>query len=478
MAHEIALAMLLGWAAISGAEPGEKVEAAIEVGSRWEPFFGTWLVEEARGAGLKLHAPRREEVVLRFDAPWEGSQSGYGNVFRDGDRLRMYYRGAEKREYTCYAESEDGIHWRKPNLGLVEFEGSRENNIILTDPRRKAFAISHCFFAFKDANPNAPADEKYKAITIDRFERPDGKAPKGLVGYVSPDGLRWKRLRESALITDGAFDSLNVAFWDTVGERYVCYFRHNRGGKKTIARAISSDFRSWSASEFLRFGETPLEHLYTNGITPYPRAPHLLVGLPMRFVREDRLVEGRMQRVEVSDAVFMASRNGLDWPREALMEAFLRPGRHPDNWTHAHGNSTPLVGIVETGPDELSIYWLENYGEAPHIRRGTLRLDGFVSIHAGFPAGEFTTKPLSFTGDELVLNYATSAAGMMRVELLGPDGSPIPGFGIDDCDAIFGDQLARVVTWRGRSDLPKVNGAPLRLRFVMRDADVYALRFR
>jgi hypothetical protein len=99
----------------------------------------------------------------------------------------------------------------------------------------------------------------------------------------------------------------------------------------------------------------------------------------------------------------------------------------------------------------MSLYFVERYGsDAVHIRRGVLREDGLVSVHARFAEGELITRPLSFAGNCLVLNYATSAAGSVRVEVQDGAGQPLPGHLLADCPEIYGDELARSVTWQGR----------------------------
>ncbi len=131
-------------------------------------------------------------------------------------------------------------------------------------------------------------------------------------------------------------------------------------------------------------------------------------------------------------------------------------------------------------PDEISIYATEHYwrGAYSNLRRFTLRVDGFVSVNAPGKGGEFTTRPLSFRGKELEMNFSTSIAGSVRVEIQDVSGRPISGYGLADCPEIFGDHLERVVAWKGGTDVSKLAGKPIRLRFVMKDADLYSIRFR
>jgi hypothetical protein len=136
-------------------------------------------------------------------------------------------------------------------------------------------------------------------------------------------------------------------------------------------------------------------------------------------------------------------------------------------------------GIVPTAPDEISIYWTEHYCHpTDRLRRGTIRVDGFASVNAGYEGGEMVTHPVQFSGSELVLNYATSAAGSVRVEVQDVDGRPIPGYTLDECPEIYGDEIEHVVAWKTERDLASVAGQAVRLRFVLKDADLYSLRFR
>jgi hypothetical protein len=483
------IAIFIYSVSLGGAPPPAGDAEPLSAGDRLQPIVDRFLIERTNGAALRLHAPCRREAVFSFDAAWEGPQSGYVTIMPAADAggvKRMYYRGGGdlSREYTCVAESRDGIHWTRPVLRLVEFNGSKENNIILT-ARRKAYGESHNFCPFRDANPAAAADQKYKAVGLAWTpEGPDKH--KALAVFASADGLRWRRLKEEPVIVEGGFDSQNVAFWDSVQKQYVCYIRVSREGKRSIARCTSADFVTWSRPQPLDFGESPLEHLYTNGILAYFRAPHVYLGLPLRFVPpgergtvgfEPRKTDG------LSDAVFMSSHDGQHWDR-TFMEAFIRPGLDPGSWGGAHGNSTPAWGILQTGPAELSIYWSEgsdNYPEkktAPCLRRGTLRVDGFVSVNAAFTGGEFTTRPLVYDGGTLFVNLSTSAVGSLRVEMQDASGRPLPGLSLAESTEIWGDEIARRVGWKGGADLRAWAGRPVRLRFVMKDADLYAFQFR
>ncbi|MFQ6130718.1 MAG: hypothetical protein ACE5R4_01660 [Armatimonadota bacterium] len=444
-----------------------------DIGSRLELFVDGWLLESMEGVELRLHHPTPREVALVFDRPWEGNTCGYVTVFEDDDAFRMYYRGSHydwetkkgTHEVTCYAESDDGIQWAKPELGLFEFDGSKRNNIVWMGPG------THNFTPFKDTNPDCRPEARYKAL---------GRVEGGLVAFQSPDGIHWSLMQREPVITKGAFDSQNLAFWDSVRGCYAEYHRDFRQGHRDIRTCTSQDFINWTEPQWLDYGDAPREHLYTNAIKPYFRAPHILLGFPCRFFPErkkltDHPISG------INDSVLMTSRDGLHFSR--WLEAFMRPGLQRERWWQR--NNYAAWGMLVTKPaitglpDELSFYYNEHYYLGGNrLRRFTLRMDGFVSVHAPYAGGEMLTRPLVFEGKQLVLNYATSAAGSIRVEITDGDGTPLPGFTLDDCPELYGDSIEEAVAWKAGHDVSRLAGQVVRLRFLLKDADLFALRFR
>ena len=159
------------------------------------------------------------------------------------------------------------------------------------------------------------------------------------------------------------------------------------------------------------------------------------------------------------------------------MEAFVRPGLDAGNW-HERGIYMER-GILQTSPEELSLYSMANWRlPTVHIRRFSLRTDGFVSVRAGYVGGEFITRPLIFRGDSLRLNFSTSAVGFVRVEIQDAEGHSQPGFTLDACSEIFGDEIDGTVKWEGGGDMRSLVGQPVRLRFALKDADLFAFRFQ
>ena len=493
-------------------------DTPLDIGTRRELFVDDALVEKLTGkAELRLHQPAPQEIAITHDSPWEGSASGYHSIFKDGDRYRMYYRGWNltveggklKSDghpmFYCYAESKDGIHWIKPDLGLHEFKGSKANNIVMVGGPAGSMTLDMENAAFfRDDNPQAAPEARYKAMVHSR-------KPNGLAAFKSADGLHWSLMSDAPVITAGAFDSQNIAFWDSARGEYRAYWRYFTGGETTeknwkpsghrdIRMATSKDFIHWENQQNLSYADSPAEELYTNAVTPYHRAPHLLIGFPTRYIergwsgsmrelperghRELRSKFADRYGTALTEGLFMASRDGVTFKR--WNEAFLRPGiERPGTWFYgSHYLGWQVVetkSALEGAPDELSFYATENYwtgdSKSGALRRHTLRLDGFVSVQAPMSGGELITKPLTFKGARLTLNFATSAAGGVRLEIQDLNGKALPGFALDDCDPLFGDTLERTVMWKNGADVTALADRPVRLRFVLQDADVCSFQF-
>lgn len=456
--------------------------AIVQLGSRRELFVDRHLVDSIEGARLALHRPRREGAALRFaDRPWEGMYSGYVTVLMDGPEYRMYYRGmpqhdtdGSNREITCVAESKDGIAWTRPNLGLFEVGGTKENNVVLagTPP------YSHNFSPWIDTKPGVPADERYKSLS--------GTHAGGLGLFVSADGFDWRLEKKGALTSkEFAFDSQACAFWSDSEQQYVCYFRTWKDGMRWISRATSRDCLEWDDTVDMDYGDTPPEQLYTNMTNSYYRAPHIYIALAQRFFRKSalpaervaELVPDRRSRGWCSDVALLSTRGGAHYDR-TFMESFIRPGPNARDW--ASRNNTAGWGIVPAADNDRWMYVYRQSDPAQptgHVTRYSLRVDGFASVSAPFAGGELITKALMFAGKRLELNYETSAAGSLRVEIRDADGQPIPGFTLADAAELFGDEIDRTYAWKSGPDVGSLAGKPVRLRFVLKDSDLYSFRF-
>lgn len=440
------------------AGPVPAAEAVEDIGDRLELFVDRELTDRMEGLSLRLHRPQRMPL------PENPLPVPYTTVIWDGEIYRAWYRDivpgySGKRgdghpgEITCYAESADGHEWQFPDLGIHAVRSSRGGNVVLAG----AAPASHNFTPFLDSRPGVMPEARFKALG---GTHPGG----GLYAFHSPDGIHWKQIREEPVMTSEAFafDSQNAVFWSEAEARYVCYFRTwetPHGRLRTISRTTSPDFLNWSEPVPMHPNAAG-EHLYTNQTQPYFRAPHIYLAFPTRFFPD---------RGNSTDILFMASRAGSAIYTRLFREAYIRPGEDPERW----GNRSNYLALnaVPTGPGEISLYHRSGH-------RYTLRTDGFISLHAGWEAGEWISKPFVFAGGELMVNLSTSAAGGLRTELLDASGRVIPGFSLADSEELVGDSIGMKVSWEGNPDLEALSGTPVRLRFVMRESDLYSFRFR
>ena len=325
--------------------PNMSADDILDLGSRRELFLDTWLIDAMQGeAALRLHQPAPREEALVTNMPWEGNMCGYVTVFRDGDKCRMYYRTGRFELTTglnqptgiviACAESSDGIHWERPELGLYEFNGSRQNNIVWRGEGPEQRGI-HGFAPFRDPRPDATGDARYKALGASCSD-----TGTGLFAIRSPDGIHWSLLAPEPVLRDCAFDSQNLGFWDRERREYRAYVRDFRDGRREIRTCTSRDFIHWTEPVWLEYADSPDEQLYTNQVLPYDRAPHIFVGFPTRYVERpwspgiEALpeLEHRRRRAALhprfgaalTDGLFMSSRDGHTFKRWA--EAFIRPG--------------------------------------------------------------------------------------------------------------------------------------------------------
>ena len=476
--------------------------------NRTELFVDDYLVEKLERMEPRLGIPVSAGKALEFDRPWEGQFSIALTVIKTAGVYRMFYRGLGKTggldETHCYAESDDGIHWRRPELGRVKLPSWPKNNVIAhaAGPKdAEQFNRRGSPNLLLDDRPGVPEDERYKAVTSIGVGRGHGMRI-----IVSKDGLTWRPLDPKAapIAVGYALDSANIITWVPAENCYAIYMRGWTGDKpgvtpdtpnefgrispffhgvRTFMRSVSTDLVNWTKPEIMTFGDTPLEHFYTNSTQPYFRAPHILIAMPMRFDPElgsSVLTEAEFKESGihpkmwkgVSDAVFMTSRGGNSFHRQFL-EAVIRPGPDARNW----GARSQIValGVVPTGPAEMSFYVNRAYAtQGAFVERMTLRTDGFVSLQAGYQPGTAVTRPLVLRGSTFLLNFASSPFGYVKVVLLDEAGRELPGFGEADAEVIRGDRVDRKVQWKSGRTIADLGQQNIRIKFIAKDADIYS----
>ena len=443
--------------------------------NRRELFLDDQLTAAVSGeTALRQHFPNREAPAPSRPVGYYQTNIQERGKRKEEDFVRCYYRGiragyngdlydGNPGEYTGYAESRDGIHWSRPELGLFPDYPDFPGDTIWVGTME-----THNFAPFRDDNPGCPPEERYKAVA---GIRDCG----GLFRFCSADGIRWRKMSEEPClrIPEGGylqFDSQNVCFWSAAEQCYVIYFRvyvapdapvlpaspeWDDACRRSVARSTSTDFLHWTEPVVLKMNR-PGEHLYVSLLAPYFRAPHIYIGTPTRFFGA---------RGAATDITFCHTRNGIDILRP-FPGAWITPGPDPARW----GNRSNYLayGIVQTGPKEISLYHCISQV------RYTLRLDGFASLHAGVEGGTWESVPMEYAPGRWEFNVATSAGGAFQVGFADAEGRALPGFDLDDCELFFGDDIAVTPRWKGGEEPPLRPGQPFRLRFRMTECDVFS----
>jgi len=482
-----------------------------ELKNNRELCWDMYIADKIDNVSLDIHKPIRKNVVLECDREWEIGGVNYIGVVKVGDTYRLYYRGRGKdffktyKNNFCIAQSSDGKTFTRSYLGQHAFEGSTDNNLFHSEDR----CIDN-FSVFADTNPNCPADAKFKALSA-ADEWQDGCRVPGLLYYKSSDGTNFVKVGK--LPVPGVFDSYNVVLWDDADQEYKMYIRnfHDKNGEtpqrcpqndedlKTVYRDIrltrSVDFVSWTTPEEIVFDDgNRLIELYTNQIVKYKRTENFYIGFPSRYNNRPQpcgnykyLPDWNGKRAEWNnsgsrigtvfvDTGIITSRDGFHFHR--WNGAYMTPGpQRPDNWYYEDCylgyDMITTDSDYEPGTPELSIYRPEGYHVAnTRIVRYTVRMDGFFSWHSDFSGGSVTTVPLTFDGDSLEINYATSGLGSIRVIICDQTGAAIEGY---DSDLIWGDMIDRNIDFD--KPLSDLKGKPVRIRFEMKDADIYSFKF-
>ncbi len=498
----------------------------IEIGSRRECFFDDFLIDtEKTTAEKRLHKPVRCGTILDMNKPWEGEYTTMYSVIQVDGKYKMYYTSTldTNNKFICYAESDNGEDWVRPNLGIVEFEGSKDNNIIFDIPmliEKFDFTnfdnLSVCY----DDNPECPADEKYKLTALWIGHR-------ALIALFSADGIHFTKSR--VLTTDGAFDSQNRTFWSKEHNKYFAYFRGEHdpaeevelcdksytdkvantlydplkfllrepgAGTHTFMRDIrmieSVDYINWTPQQKINTSGNDYQ-LYFNTVFPYPRAPHYLIGFPMRYVERkawtkcyDELCgrEKRLERMEtmarlglaISDGLFMSSRDGLNF--EKFDEALLPPpAENPEAFVYGDGTAAPaLIEVpsnVEGGEKEYMLILREAFRAAAgpnKLVKYTIRLDGFVSRHAGGKVETLKTKEFVYSGENLFANIATSARGFAYFTIK---------CGKEEITSVemFGNATNKRIRFEDDEAVKRFAGKPATMEIKMFDCDIYSFKF-
>ncbi len=467
-------------------------------------FFDDEIVETMTNTARRLNPAVKLDgnPVIQRDKPWEGPDMRLGWVIYDHrlGKFRMRYSSGvfraggrnEKGEVivlgendstaaqrvTCEAFSTDGVHWEKPELGLVEFNGSKANNIL---PKEANYS-----YFFEDRHDPDPA-RHYKA-----FVREGSYSGTGMTFalYYSADGYKWNAQAGNPVINTGnqpgRWGPTDFPGWDPIRQTYVAhmennYHMHSPLHRRSIGRAESPDLIHWSEpetiivtdsldypdTEFYHFPTTIYEGWYFGFLwifstTNTQHEPHFV------FSRDGR----RYDRTYREPVIRLGDNGDFDGVSIYAQEPLIHHGRILCYYTGTNWRS----------PEQLVV--LGDRARAG-IGLAMLPLDGFVSLEgARADFSQVTTRSFTFTGKNLHLNLQAALqqwgaeACEVRVELLDGRHAPLKGFALADADTLSTTGIDQLVSWQGRTDLSDLAGKPIRLRVHFRNAKLYAFQFR
>lgn len=520
-------------------------DGVYDLGTKRELFIDDFFIHSLEGdVAKRTHEMIPDDIILTLDEPHENtnnSAASYSSLLYDGKRYLFYYRAysrlATKSDpegrsgyILCVAESTDGINFRKSPVNLhasgynVVLDSDSTACLIQNGEENVCPGVATAFY---DTNPACPGNERYKMIVTNE------KAGCFMFLFVSPDGYDFKlKCGPFKLGERSAFDSANQAFYDPNIGKYRLYHRGIRLAgptwKRTIMTHVTEDFITFTEQKWLRFDEefdslfARGQELYTNGIRPYFRAPHILLGFPMRYVdgsvtpgmhlpspyheytpntdydgewnsrvfarpnlaiREVYVKKMLRQALAATEGVLITSRDGSNFT--GVPESLIKPPPQDDSWVY--GSGTVAIGMAVTksrfghgAPDELSFYAVEgNWSDnVARYRRYHIRMDGFVSLHFGMKGGIMVTPRFTFTGGRLSVNIATGALAGFSAEIRDENGCPIPGYSFEESLPEIGDDLEMIARWKQRGpDLRPLEGKVIQLAIRAYQADLYSLCF-
>jgi hypothetical protein len=497
-----------------------------------QTFVDNLILESVTDVTRRWYSPQRhsEAPVLRKDRSWEVLpyiQCANFTVIRDPEDglFKCWYEamvgepdpklmalGMESR--LLYAVSEDGLHWRKPELDVVIVDGEK-TNILMGDSR---YGGVHAMTVLLDPHPGRE-NERFKGIFTRMW---DANRQRQIACAHSPDGLHWQVYEEPPVIGMGGarLCDVHLLFYDEDARQYVVNTRHflmtagatrisfNRDetfsrpyepdnfasySQRRIWQMRSSDFIHWSEPVLVAAADEEEDNLDESfyGLVQYNLGTLHLAPVCV-FSAVDNTMEVQL----------LHGRDGLRWKRAMKRRAFLAP-RGEGHW------DAYMVSIVnppiEVG-DELRFYYggssfhhdwwlvgkregidhpetLDPLGCGAEFALGlaSLRKDGYAGLQANkYRQGIIVTRPLISLGSKLSINARCAPGGSIRVEVLNRFGEVLDECTKDNCDPFTGDSTDHTVTWKGDPVIPAGRGQMLywrKLKIHLRDAELFSFRF-
>lgn len=456
-------------------QPGDAIRA---LGTEVQLVVDDVLLARMSGVVRRVHTCRKLPApVLVSEKPWEQDLNGtdqrvyvYGTVLPEQKtgRLRLWYNRESK---VLYATSADGVHWQRPELDLIEYGGSKQNNIVF--PHFHSPSVVY--------NPQADTDFRYVMLGCGRL------TDWAYYAAHSPDGLHWELYPHNPVLPSA--DTCTLALDARTGE-YLAFHKRThkyRGhSRRLVYLAISRDMQNWSEPKLVMAPDAIDDAQVQREGGRYSQFYNMsafrygdqFLGLVTHFrytgppPKRGPLQSGADGPVDVQ---LVHSRDGRAWHRCEDRSPVIPNGPYDYDAGCVLGVSNSFATIG----DEIWFYYAAitttHGGYIPDkkitVAAARWRLDGMVSLDAGPERGVIETIPLRCSGDRLIVN-AEAAGGELTVAVLGPQGHPLPGLSEKDCVPVRGDGVRQVVRWQEQDRLPV--GEPIQLRFIFRNARLYS----
>ncbi|MEW6752517.1 MAG: hypothetical protein AB1505_16245 [Candidatus Latescibacterota bacterium] len=486
----------------------------LQIGEEKQLFVDDWIVDDAWAAPRVVHQGVRYpgNPILEADQPWEGIRVCFPEVHRRADGWwQMWYVGHQfeaeagsGRPWATYgigyAVSEDGLRWEKPELKVVDYAGVPARNLVVghehRNDRGEWIASQHGpqgLFLVHGGGP-ATGDGLLHAVTkATPADLAEAHPKGGLCHVVSGDGIHWYRAPSRFLLITGHSDCMNQVVWNPERSRYVAYLRppvFAGPAKRRMSYSESSDMVEWTQ---------PVVALFPDEADPPGRDIDRF-----RIFRSGRLWLGFLALfdhaswTDTMHSELIYSRNGLRWERF--------PRRVPILGRGAPGAFDETYAVLTTPPfarDGRLWAYYDGWGgdsrtprpPGPPAAIGCVswRQDGLVSRRhqpEGFAwggPGEILTRTLLCPGGRLYVNYQSVREGSLRVGVQAVDAQSgdqwrsaqwAAGYGYEQCCPLTGDETDATVRWEGQPSLDPFTGRPIRLRFQLDRAEIFAFQVR
>jgi hypothetical protein len=483
-----------------------------DIGNRKQLFIDRRFIQRSENVELAVNPAQKMGAVLTPDS-WELGCGLPARVFEEDGKFKMYYGAYTEASHSrsmAYAQSDDGLRWTKPNLGLVEIHGNKNNNVLFTAEGNTMPEIAMVYRDDRDI-----PQRRYKLFMGTRHAPEFDPEKDGLYAYVSADGLRFEKVRR---VLPKFIDNPVVPNWDPRIGKYVIFtraFNYEDDNQRQIGRIVTDDLlQPWplkpdSTNQRERVNTEdidvvlkadaaldPYSDLYYNNGFVYPWAEdvYLMFITPFRHFSPSRQPwfqtrsPGIWEDFGLIETQLAVSRDGIHWDRPARVPYFpMGFSDEGDRWTTVMGNGMIRVGnyvyqYYNSGgmthdsavvrPEHAGL--IEAKGRIFALRQ---RLDGFMSADTDHEGGWLMTPPFKFKGNHLRLNIDTGAMGTAFVEMRDLNERPIPGFTLQEAEEVGGNYIDQKVYWNGTTDVSSLAGQPVRLYFKLNRAKLYAFQF-